>query len=207
MTTQRFNKEERDRVFRRVRADVVLEVSKASPNGDIHPAVLSAACLEFAWWGMQRIRELPGAPRVLIQAGSASWPRLAPHLDDGVSNTHFGYEFDASTPLVSLARLGVSTATRIGDSLNYSLPEMHCWLGIVETQEVIDFTTGLWPEACYYRIGEPWLAERPPEYLWTLGERLPSGVRYQADHEAIELAILLLARQGRQYPYKPGEDQ
>lgn len=202
MTTQRFNKEERDRIFRRVRQDVILELTRTSrPDGVIDPAYLAASCLEWAWWGYQRLRELPGSPRVLIQAGSASWPRVAPHLDDGVSSTHFSYEWDTKSPLASLARLGIHVV--MGQSIGYALPEMHCWLGLPETQEIIDFTTGLWPEACYYRIGEPWLADRPPEYLWVQGKHLPQSVRYHADPDAIDLAILVLARQGRQYPCVP----
>jgi hypothetical protein len=49
-------------------------------------------------------------------------------------------------------------------------------------------------------IGMEWLAERPPEYLWTFGTRLPHGVRYMPDREAIDLVIAVLRLQDREYP-------
>ena len=81
-----------------------------------------------------------------------------------------------------------------------SLPEMHVWLACPDSGELIDFSTGLWPEACREMIGEEWLAERPPEYLWTFGTRLPAGVRYMPDREAIDLVIAVLRLQDREYP-------
>jgi hypothetical protein len=77
---------------------------------------------------------------------------------------------------------------------------MHVWLASPDSGEVIDFTTGLWPEACRETIGEQWLAERPPEYLWTFGSRLPAGVRYMPDRDAIDLVIAVLRLQDREYP-------
>ena len=49
-------------------------------------------------------------------------------------------------------------------------------------------------------IGMGWLAERPPEYLWTFGTRLPHGVRYMPDRDAIDLVIAVLRLQDREYP-------
>ncbi|WP_171470578.1 hypothetical protein [Frigoriglobus tundricola] len=81
-----------------------------------------------------------------------------------------------------------------------SLPEMHVWLACPESTEVIDFTTGLWPEACREATGEEWLAPHPPDYLWTFGSRLPQSVRYVPDRTAIDLVIAVLHLQGREYP-------
>ena len=89
---------------------------------------------------------------------------------------------------------------RADGHLQASLPEMHVWLACPESGEVIDFTTGTLPQACLSTIGEPWLAPTPPEYLWTFGTRLPAGVRYVPDRDAIDLAIAVLRLQNREYP-------
>jgi hypothetical protein len=60
-------------------------------------------------------------------------------------------------------------------------------------------TTGLWPQACREMIGMEWLAPLPPEYLWTFGSKLPAGVRYMPDRNAIGLVIAVLRLQGRDY--------
>lgn len=49
-------------------------------------------------------------------------------------------------------------------------------------------------------IGEEWLAERPPEYLWTFGSRLTQSVRYTPDRDALDLVIAVLRLQDREYP-------
>jgi hypothetical protein len=59
--------------------------------------------------------------------------------------------------------------------------------------------TGLWPEACRNFLGLDWLAPAPPEYPWTFGTRLPEGVKYIADKEAIETVIEILRLQDRPY--------
>ena len=44
------------------------------------------------------------------------------------------------------------------------------------------------------------LAATPPKYVWTFGSRLPAGIRYVADRDAIDTAITVLRLQGREYP-------
>lgn len=188
MPVQKLNKATRDDIFRRTLA----AVSAEQPH-------LSGNCLEFAWHGYQIIRAFAGAPRTIIQAGSAQWPRLA--IDDGVSPTHFSYEWNADDPTTRLFTAGLTPLVRRTDGhMQASLPEMHVWLACPESTELIDFTTGLWPEACRETIGEQWLAPLPPEYLWTFGSRLPAGVRYIPDRDAIDLVIALLRLQDREYP-------
>ena len=122
-------------------------------------------CLAFAWEGYRIIKEWPGAPRTLIQAGSAGWPRIPPHLDDGVSPTHFAYEGDPDSGLARLAADGIFRLVEREDGRTaLSLPEMHVWLGCPDTGELLDFTTGLWPQACQAILGLPWLA---PGSDWT----------------------------------------
>ena len=69
------------------------------------------------------------ATRPSIQAGSLQWPRIKPEDDDGVMNTHFAYMW---TPGAYDSAMSV---------LMGNLPEMHVWVGIVDRQEVVDFTT------------------------------------------------------------------
>ncbi len=183
----------RDEIFR-----LALDAVRREAGG---PANLIGNCLEFAWHGYQLIKHWPGAPRTLIQAGSAQWPRVPPELDDGVSPTHFSYQWCPGSDVARLVRAGIFPAVRRGDGqLAFSLPEMHVWLGCPGTGELIDFSSGLWPAACKAATGLDWLAPPPPEYVWALGDRLPAGARYAPCRDAIDLVVLLLRRQGRDYP-------
>lgn len=191
MPVQVLNKTIRDEIYRRTLAAVESEVG----------SVLACHCLEFAWQSYRIIKEWPGAPRTIIQAGSAQWPRIPPELDDGVSPTHFAYEWDPDSAIARLVQSGIMPLIRRGDgNVAGSLPEMHVWLGCPDTGEIIDFTTGLWPSACMATLGQEWLAPRPPDYFWHFGTRLPEGVRYIAARAAIETVIAILHRQDRQYP-------
>jgi hypothetical protein len=89
---------------------------------------------------------------------------------------------------------------RADGKVAFSLPEMHVWLGCPGTGELIDFSTGLWPAACKATTGLDWPAPAPPEYVWAFGDRLPAGASYAPCREAIDLVVLLLRRQGRDYP-------
>lgn len=188
MPVQKLNRSTRDAIYQQTLA----AVRRDQPD-------LTAQCLEFAWHGYQIIKAYAGAPRTIIQAGSASWPRLA--VDDGVSPTHFSYEWNADAPVTRMFLSGlIPLVPRNDGHMSASLPEMHVWLAVPESEEIIDFTTGLWPAACLSTIGHEWLAPRPPEYLWTFGSRLPAGVRYVPDHDAIDLVIAVLRLQDRDYP-------
>jgi hypothetical protein len=188
MPVQKLNRTIRDDIYRRTRE----AVSAEQPH-------LAGNCLEFAWHGYQIITAYAGAPRTIIQAGSASWPRLA--VDDGVSPTHFSYEWNADDPNTRLFASGlIQVVPRSDGHFQAALPEMHVWLAIPDSEEIIDFTTGLWPTACREMIGHEWLAPLPPEYLWTFGSRLPDGVRYVPDRAAIDLVIAVLHLQDREYP-------
>jgi hypothetical protein len=168
----------------------------------IHRLVLSSLhgpvgrCLEIAWQGYCVLKQWPGAPRALIQAGSAQWPRVPPELDDGVMATHFAYEWQPDSEINRLIRSGILSIVRRRDGLvGFSLPEMHVWLGCPDTGEIIDFSTGLWPAACKATLGLDWLAPLPPDYLWA--DEVPEGVRYVADRGAIDTALYVLHQQGR----------
>ena len=65
----------------------------------------------------------------VIQAGSLQWPRVRHEEDDGRIDTHFAYMW---TPSAADSALSVALG---------NLPEMHVWVGIVDRQEIVDFTT------------------------------------------------------------------
>jgi hypothetical protein len=192
MHVQELNKTARDDVYRRTLAAVRAEADHVN---------LAGLCLDWAWHGYRILKLWPSAPRTILQAGSARWPRVPPELDDGVSPTHFSYEWDAESEEARLIRSGIARMVRRADGrTGFSLPEMHVWLACPDTQEIVDFTTGLWPAACKATLGQEWLASPPPDYLWAFVSPLPEGVSYRPDRAAIDCVIALLHAQGRQYP-------
>ena len=69
------------------------------------------ACLYWAHYTVEVLKAL--GIRAIIQAGSASWPRLRPDQDDGVSPTHHSYVWEQDS-VVTTARLAAS-----------QMPELH----------------------------------------------------------------------------------
>jgi hypothetical protein len=127
MPVQKLNRATRDEIYKQTRA----AVSAEQPH-------LSGNCLEFAWHGYHIIRAYTGAPRTIIQAGSASWPRLA--VDDGVSPTHVSYEWNPAAEPTCMFRSGlIPLVPRADGHLSASLPEMHVWLACPESEEIIDY--------------------------------------------------------------------
>lgn len=127
MPVQVLNKAVRDEIYARTLAAVRAEIAPdAAPDDN---TLLIGQCLEFAYHSYRTIRDWPGAPRTLIQAGSAQWPRVQPHLDDGVSPTHFAYEWDPQSAFARLVRSGtIPVARRADGHLALCLPEIHVWL-------------------------------------------------------------------------------
>lgn len=189
MSVSSISPQDRDEIFRITRDKVLAQ-----------HGTLVGRCLSFAWHGYQTIRSRQNAPRVAIQAGSASWPRIPKELDDGKVNTHLTYRFELdsfSTARFLFALLGITNEQHLENG-DIPLPEIHVWLGLPDTHEIIDFTTGTWPQACQEILGEAWLAPQPPEYFW--GSSLPNDVRYNPDWRATVMMIELLVSQGRAYP-------
>ncbi|MEN6458227.1 MAG: hypothetical protein ABFC63_04800 [Thermoguttaceae bacterium] len=58
-----------------------------------------------------------------------------------------------------------------------NLPEMHVWVGIVDRQEIVDFTTRHLKKAAA-ALG-PWTAADPPRYLWCPTNQTPDWVVYR----------------------------
>ena len=117
----------------------------------------------------------------VIQAGSLQWPRVKRSEDDGVIDTHFAYEW---TPGAWDSRLSMALG---------NLPEMHVWVGLVDHQEIVDFTTRHLRASASQR-GMVWTATVPPPYLWCRADQLPDWVVYQPNREATIYACMILKR-------------
>lgn len=136
---------------------------------------VDAACLYWAALTRDYLNERYDVGAEL-RAGTACW-RFNAH-DDGHTPTHFSYVWDPDSPL-SRAMLERGL-----------LPEMHCWVSIPRTGEVVDLTT----RYLVFRAaqaGMKWTAPEPPPFLWT--DKLPDGVIYAADTLATTFAGALLA--------------
>jgi hypothetical protein len=116
-----------------------------------------------------------------IQAGDCLWRRMSPAQDDGVSATHFGYQWDPMSPASMRAMI------------EGRMPEMHVWLGDTERQEVIDPTAGLFPEQCEKLIGEGWLDRKPPAYIWAPAKKIPDRAIYRPIRDATLVAGKVMA--------------
>lgn len=140
---------------------------------------IGAACLYWAKATLIRLREAGHAAQ--IQAGTAAWKRVPDHLDDGVVDTHFGYQWTAHSPENEAALL----AGR--------LPEMHVWAAIPERNQIIDMTTGFQVEQCSKMLGMDWPADHPPDWLWIDCDKIQgTGFVYEPCMEAIKLSWELL---------------
>ena len=118
---------------------------------------------------------------VVIQAGSMQWPRICRQEDDGVMDTHFAYQW---TPGAYDSALSVALG---------NLPEMHVWIGLLDSQEIVDFTTRHLKAAAAHR-GFTWSAAEPPRYLWCRADRLPDWVVYRPIADASIYACTIIKR-------------
>ena len=134
-------------------------------------------CLQRATVGSMLLAQR--GVRAIIQAGSASWPCIDLALDDGKMDTHFSYQWAIGQ--------NIDPAT-----VEDQLPEMHCWLAIPKTRELVDFSMGEQPRLAALTAGLTWTGPLPPEYLWT--DSLPEGVYYEPNAEAIRLAVALMGK-------------
>jgi len=118
----------------------------------------------------------------ILQAGSCQWPRITPEQDDGKCATHFGYVWSPGEGQSVLARaMGV-------------MPEMHVWAALPNEGEIVDFTTGFFPEQARIIGNFDWPGPKPPKFVWATTSEIPRGVVYRAEMEAIKFALLSAAR-------------
>ena len=104
------------------RKKIVAEIERNITKWGARPGL----CLYYAHETITVLRKFHY--QAVIQAGSMQWPRVRRSEDDGKINTHFAYMWSPHT-----AASALSVAMR-------NLPEMHVWVGIMNRQEIVDFT-------------------------------------------------------------------
>ncbi len=134
------------------------------------------ACLYWSFYAC-RVLERRGE-RAVIQAGSLEYPMGG--LDDGVSATHFSYLWEPDS---------AETRRRIAAD---AMPELHVWVGLPESGEILDVTT-CFLQAQARRLGLLWRGPAPPPFLWERADQLPGrGVIYIPERRAIAWALVRL---------------
>lgn len=125
--------------------------------------------------------------RCTPQCGSAYWRIVPDEMDDGVRSLFFGFSWKADPKLTGqvIRKLEVSKTSE-------ALPEMHCWIGLPDTQEVVDFSVGTMPVIAA-RMGFKWEMPPPPPYIWARMDSMPCGAVYQPDMDATLLAVAIIA--------------
>ena len=99
------------------------------------PVSLSGGCLYWAGATHKELSLHGLKPR--IKAGWMNWPIVPKHLDDGVCSTHFSYEFEAGDPMMNFFSMAAG-----------NLPEMHVWVQLIDTNEIVDLSTRSLQEQC-----------------------------------------------------------
>lgn len=159
--------EEQEKTRRSIFEEVKRKTATANPG----------RCLYASLIGATLVQKLLPYEKVLIQAGSMSWPIVPKEFDDGVSPTHFSYMWEP-THIESLRAV-----------IENRLPEMHVWLIIPSTKEIIDFTTYELPEQMKRMLNREWKTEDPPDFLWAPYDKIPEDVVYTPNREATEYAL------------------
>jgi hypothetical protein len=115
----------------------------------------------------------------LLQAGSASFQF---QHDDGVSPTHFTYEFEAAPAMLRFQ--------------NGELPEMHVWSAIKDTNEIVDLSTKFQAQQAKETQGFDWEPRfQMGPWLWVGVEWLRqcnSRYIYRADALATMMSLAFL---------------
>lgn len=151
----------------------------ASFNLDIDPRT---ACLYWAAAALMAASKL-GFHQLGInfmpRAGTASWYRVPPELDDGECMNAFSYVFEDN----KVNRLRFE---------NNLLPEMHVWVVDAASLTFFDATTGFQPDRC--RELDEWLNVQPDPYACFQPGNEPDWVAgYTADPVASLMALKLIA--------------
>lgn len=137
----------------------------------------TGSCL---YWGQVTMKVLQQAGlRPVLQAGSMQWKMVPPELDDGINPTHFSFLWSPGSPE---SRASVAAG---------HLPEMHVWVGLPDSGELVDFSTGAFRKLAQERFGLRWLSPDPPVFLWGTP---PEGTIYTPHKDAIEFTLKTLIR-------------
>lgn len=182
---------DKDAIEKEVREEVerIFQAIKAETDQEI---LLSGSCVWHAVAARRVLaKHLPDA-RVILQAGSMAWPCVTPEDDDGVSPTHFAYQWDPGSPdfILGLIR---------GD-----FPECHVWNAVIPKSGkpmVVDFSAKYHRENC--RLTQPdmkWTAPDPPGFVWYDEDSIPEGVCYTPSASAVQFIITMLCSKESAYP-------
>ena len=136
------------------------------------------ACLYWMHAGLVTLQQHEIA--CVPAAGSAHW-EMQP--DDG-KMSHFGFEWQGDPDYEQRRQ-----AALLGDAK--PLPEMHCWIWIPKTQEVVDFSAGHVPTLAK-ALGFEWKAKPPPSYIWARVQSLFPRAVYYPNRDATKVAIQTL---------------
>jgi len=68
---------------------------------------------------------------------------------------------------------------------------MHVWVGLPDSSELVDFSTGTFRKLAQERFGLRWLGPDPPAFIWGVP---PDGTIYEPHKEAVEFALKALIR-------------
>jgi hypothetical protein len=152
----------------------------------LDPVFAAGRCLQHATFGIKRLLEA-GRKDVLLQAGSMSWPVVDVKDDDGKSPTHFTFQWTDDDCLPTLMML---KDRKHDDPVR--LPEIHVWIGLKDSGEVVDFSTYDLPRICESVTGGQvkWRGALPPDFIWS--PLLPDRVIYEAIPLACQCAMQLL---------------
>lgn len=112
---------------------------------------------------------------VQIHAGSMSWPIIDLDKDDGVSPTHFSFMWSPDDAASVIAMI------------EGRMPEMHVWLWLPDTKEIVDFTTHEIVERAKTTANLEWTVTLPPPFVWLKFNELPKGVAYSPNVDAVHL--------------------
>ncbi len=146
-----------------------------------HP---NRGCLYLAW-SLAVVLQDQGCD-AQIQAGTAQFLAVPAELDDGVSPNAYSYVYEPEVWTPEATARSFETG---------QLPEMHCWVAIVSTGEIIDASLRDQPGLAEI-AGIKWTAPRP-DYFWgTISDCKAAGYVYCPDVNAIRTAYLAIDLSG-----------
>lgn len=116
-------------------------------------------------------------------AGSASFEFQPVQPDDG-KMSHFSFMWNGDPNAESRMQVA-PTAGAI------PLPEMHCWIYLPDSGEVVDFSTGYIPTLAK-AMGFEWKVTPPPPYIWARPESISPRAIYTPEVDAIKLAVKMI---------------
>lgn len=150
---------------------------------DLFPeAKMANSCLRLAGVACHVLKD--AGLTVAMQAGSAFWPYKHILLSDEDTNC-FGYEYSSR-----------DTARHI---LMGQPPEIHVWVGIGETNEIVDFTAGFQRDQCKSMLGHDWSDECAlPDFIWhNVEDCVKKEWSYRPVKSATQLAVQIWNNQLR----------